>query len=72
MGAQKQAAGAQKALRKINQLSIVFSDVKILRGPFWSPSVDYSCHNYSFNFTQITGIYMTVGRIVLLLLTIYW
>ena len=52
--------------------SIVFSDIKILRVPFWSPSVDYSCHGCSFNFTQITGIYMTVGRIVLLLLTIYW
>ena len=47
--------------------SIVFSDIKILRGTFWTPSVDYSCHTCSFNFTQFTGIYrsMTVGRIVL-------
>ena len=47
--------------------SIVFSDIKILRGTFWTPCVDYSCHSFLFNFTQITGIYMTVGRIILLL-----
>ena len=49
--------------------SIVLSDIKIPRGTFWSPCADYSCHTCSFKFTQITGIYMTVGRIILLLLT---
>ena len=52
--------------------SIVLSDIKIPRGIFWSPCADYSCHTCSFKFTQITGIYMTVGRIILLLLIFYW
>jgi hypothetical protein len=35
--------------------SIFFPDIKFLRGTFWTPSVDYSCHTCSFKFTQITG-----------------